>query len=224
MPKIKEMKKTLLSCLILSGVLIACNPKGEKAETEEKKEVAEATGAVNYAVDSVSLIKWACSKPTGTHTGTFMIKQGNFNIENGNIKAGNFVIDINSITDEDLLSDPKSHGMLVGHLKSPDFFDVAKYPEGKFEITSVEPADSAAMAKMKEATHVIKGNLTLKDSTKNIAFPARVTIDEQTISAMADFNIDRTQWGMNYKGPNNPADFVISKEVNMKLMITGRKM
>jgi polyisoprenoid-binding protein YceI len=217
------MKKTFLSLVILSGILLACNPKGEKAETGEKEEVATATGTVNYSVDSVSRIKWTGTKPTGAHTGTFMVKQGSLNVENGNLKAGNFTIDINSITDEDLLNDPKSHGMLVGHLKSPDFFDVAKYPEAKFEITGVESADSAAIAKMKEATHVIKGNLTLKDSTKNVAFPARVTIDDQTITAMADFNIDRTEWGMNYKGPDNPADFVISKQVNLKLMITGKK-
>lgn len=217
------MKKTFLSLIILSGMLFSCNPKGEKAETGEKEEVASATGSVNYVIDSASSIKWTGTKPTGSHTGTFMIKQGSFNIENGNIKAGNFVIDINSLTDEDLAADAKSQGMLVGHLKSPDFFDVAKYPEAKFEITGVEPADSAAIAKMKEATHIIKGNLTLKDSTKNVIFPAKVTIDDQTIAAMADFNIDRTEWGMNYKGPDNPADFVISKQVNLKLMITGKK-
>lgn len=217
------MKKTFLSLIILSGMLLSCNPKGEKAETGEKEEVASATGSVNYVIDSASTIKWTGTKPTGSHTGTFMIKQGSFNIENGNIKAGNFVIDINSLTDEDLAADAKSQGMLVGHLKSPDFFDVAKYPEAKFEITGVEPADSAAIAKMKEATHIIKGNLTLKDSTKNVIFPAKVTIDDQTIAAMADFNIDRTEWGMNYKGPDNPADFVISKQVNLKLMITGKK-
>lgn len=217
------MKKIILSALIVAGTLAACNPKGEKAETDEKQEVASATGSINYTVDSSSRIRWTGNKPTGTHTGTFLLKQGSFNVENGSIKAGGFTIDINSITDEDMISDPESHGKLVGHLKSPDFFDAAKYPESKFEITGVEPADSAALAKMKDATHVIKGNLTLKDSTKNISFPARITIDDQTISAMADFNIDRTLWGMNYKGPNNPADFVISKEVNLKLMITAKK-
>lgn len=221
--KLCTMKKTFFTYLILAGTLIACNPKGEKAETAEKQEVAESTGGTTYAIDTVSRIRWTGNKPTGTHTGTFLLKQGSLNVENGNIKAGNFIIEINSITDEDLLSDPDSHGKLVGHLKSPDFFDAAKFPEGKFEITSVESADSAAIAKMKEATHIIKGNLTLKDSTKNISFPARVTLDEQTITAMADFNIDRTLWGMNYKGPNNPADFVISREVNLKLMITGKK-
>lgn len=217
------MKKTFLSFIILSGLLLSCNPKGEKAETGEKEEVAALTGAHNYVIDTASLVRWTGSKPTGTHTGTLMIKQGTLNVEGGNLKAGNFTLDMNSITNEDLLGDSKTHGMLVGHLKSPDFFDVAKYPEAKFEITGVEPADSAAIAIMKEATHVIKGNLSLKDSTKNVTFPARVTIDDQTVTTSADFNIDRTEWGINYKGPDNPVDFVISKQVNLKLMITGKK-
>jgi hypothetical protein len=40
---------------------------------------------------------------------------------------------------------------------------------------------------------------------------------------VADFNIDRTQWGMNYKGPNNPQDWVISKDVNLKVDLKASK-
>jgi polyisoprenoid-binding protein YceI len=76
---------------------------------------------------------------------------------------------------------------------------------------------------MKDATHTIKGNLTLKDSTKNISFPAKVSISNDKITAAADFNIDRTQWGMNYKGPNNPQDWFIRKEVNLKFAISASK-
>ena len=77
--------------------------------------------------------------------------------------------------------------------------------------------------KNKDATHTIKGNLTLKDSTKNISFPAKVIVDNKSATATADFKIDRTQWGLNYKGPNNPADWVISKDVNIKLAIAATK-
>ncbi|MCU0334831.1 MAG: YceI family protein, partial [Chitinophagaceae bacterium] len=50
-----------------------------------------------------------------------------------------------------------------------------------------------------------------------ISFPAKVQLTGGSLSAEADFNIDRTQWGMNYKGPNNPQDWFIKKEVNLKL-------
>jgi polyisoprenoid-binding protein YceI len=104
---------------------------------------------------------------------------------------------------------------------------VAKFPTAKFEITGVEPFkyDSLTMKDvvLKDATHTIKGNLTLKDSTKNISFPAKVNISGNKVTAIADFNIDRTLWGMNYKGPNNPQDWVISKQVNLKLNISASK-
>jgi polyisoprenoid-binding protein YceI len=104
---------------------------------------------------------------------------------------------------------------------------VAKYATAKFEITGVEvfKYDSLTMKEviMKDATHTIKGNLTLLDSTKNISFPAKVTIVDNKVNAVADFNIDRTQWGLNYKGPNNPQDWVISKTVNLKLNISATK-
>ncbi|MGZ5135945.1 MAG: YceI family protein, partial [Flavitalea sp.] len=61
------------------------------------------------------------------------------------------------------------------------------------------------------------------DSTKNIRFPARITIDDRSLTTKADFNIDRTMWGMNYKGPGNPQDWFISKEVNLKLDLTASK-
>lgn len=47
-----------------------------------------------------------------------------------------------------------------GHLKSPDFFDVAKFPKLKYESASVEAID---------ATHFkVKGKLTIKDTTKDV--------------------------------------------------------
>ena len=101
---------------------------------------------------------------------------------------------------------------------------MAKYPTAKFEITKVEPFDSTKeKSLLAGATHLISGNLTLKDSTKNVSFPAKVSVADNTLTAEADFNIDRTEWGMSYKGPNNPADWVIKKEVNLKLNIKGGK-
>lgn len=217
------MKQTLL---IASTALIlaACNnsPKADEAKTTEKETVAAAEG-VTYAADSSSSVAWVGTKPTGQHTGTFRLKEGSFTVKDNAITGGSFIIDINSLNNTDMAADPENKGKLEGHLKSPDFFDAAKFGTAKFEITGVEPFTPDSNAVMKDATHTIKGNLTLKDSTKNISFPARVTVDANTASAAADFKIDRTLWGMNYKGPNNPQDWVISKDVNIKLALSASK-
>lgn len=209
------MKKIILLAAVVVS-FAACNGNTEKKiETTEKQIVAVADG-IAYTVDSTSTITWTGSKPTGKHTGTFKIKVGSLNVKDGALTGGNFTIDINSLNNEDLAGDAASKGKLEGHLKSPDFFDVAKYPTATFEITAVEANTDSTK---KDFTHIIKGNLTLKDSTKNVAIPARVTIDAKTITASADFSIDRTLWGMNYKGPDNPQDWIITKAVALKLNI-----
>ncbi|MEO6405648.1 MAG: YceI family protein [Ferruginibacter sp.] len=203
-------------------ILSSCNNKDSKSETADKQAVLSANGQ-HYIVDSSSSLSWTASKPTGKHTGNFNIKEGNVVVNDATISAGNFVIDITSLTDVDLSSDPENKGKLEGHLKSPDFFDITKYPTANFSITSVEPYIADSTNQASGYTHLIKGNLTLKDSTKNISFPAKVTIDSRSLVASADFNIDRTSWGMNYKGPNNPQDWFISKTVNIKLNLKATK-
>ncbi len=220
------MKKIFFAAAAMA-LFISCNntSNADSAETSAKQEVTTTDG-VSYPVDSTSLITWIGSKPTGKHTGIFKLKDGSLLVKENSLTGGNFTIDLTSLANQDMAADAENKGKLEGHLKSPDFFDIAKYPTAKFEITSVEPfiADSTNKDMvMKGATHTIKGNLTLKDSTKNISFPAIVSLAGNSATASADFKIDRTQWGMNYKGPNNPQDWLISKEVNINLNIVASK-
>jgi len=221
------MKKIVLF-LSAAVFVTACNSstEGDKATTTDAQTVASTEGDV-FAIDSTTTVTWVGSKPVGdSHDGTFKVSEGSLTVKDNVLTAGNFAIDINSLNNLDLAGDADSKGKLEGHLKSADFFDVSKYPTAKFEITGVEVfvADSASKdLKIAGATHTIKGNLTLKDSTKNIAFPAKVAITATKVTAVADFNIDRTLWGMNYKGPNNPQDWIINRNVNIKLNISATK-
>ncbi len=220
------MKKILLFIATLTA-FVACNnaPEADKAKTGEK-EVVASTDGTSFTTDSISTVNWTGTKPTGAHNGIFKVKDGSLVVKDNNLTGGSFVIDVNSLNVTDLTAET-GKDKLEGHLKSTDFFDVAKYATAKFEITGVEvfKYDSLTMKDviMKDATHTIKGNLTLLDSTKNISFPAKVTIVDNKVNAVSDFNIDRTQWGLNYKGPNNPQDWVISKTVNLKLNISATK-
>jgi polyisoprenoid-binding protein YceI len=206
------------------AILAACNSSsdGQKATITESQTVQTADGTP-YAIDSTTTVTWTGFKPTGKHDGIFKVTEGTLLVKENALTGGSFDINILSLANLDMAKDAENKGKLEGHLKSPDFFDAEKYPTAKFEITSVEPYTADSTSKIKDATHLIKGNLTLKDSTKNISFPAKVTIDANTAAASADFNIDRTLWGMNYKGPENPQDWIISKEVNIKLDVKATK-
>lgn len=215
------MKKTLLVLIAGASILAACNSGSNTVATTDKQEAA-ATSGTQLAVDTTaSSLNWFAEKQTGKHNGTFGISDGLVSVTDGQLSGGSFTINVANLAVNDLQGEDKAK--LEGHLKSPDFFQVDKYPQAKFEITKVEPAAANTNAAA-GATNIISGNLTLKDSTKNVSFPARVSVTDSALSAQADFTIDRTEWGLNYKGPNNPADWLIKKDVTLKLnLVAGRK-
>lgn len=221
------LKQSFSLAVIGAFALASCNstPKADAAATAEKQEAAATTGT-SWSIDTAATtLEWHTAHKGGVdpHTGRLSVTDGSLAVDNGNVTGGSFVISINSLRDLDL-TDTAKRAMLEGHLKSPDFFDVAKYPTAKFEITKVEAYDSTKQKSLLAgATHLISGNLTLKDSTKNVTFPAKVTAAADAVSAEANFNIDRTQWGMNYKGPNNPQDWMVQKDVNLKLNLRAKK-
>jgi polyisoprenoid-binding protein YceI len=189
----------LIALIALMGTFTACNnaPKGEKVDAGDAVETTEnaSAQAASYAVStSDSKINWTGSKLVGDqHNGHIAIKEGNLKVQDGNIVGGTFVIDMNSITDEDLQAG-QGKEKLEGHLKSADFFDVANHPTATFEIASVETANDNP-----EATHKITGNLTLRGETKSVTIPAKVSMaDGQITATTPQFVIDRTQWGANY--------------------------
>ncbi len=134
---------------------------------------------------SKSSLKWVGKKVTGQHDGTVQIKSGSFDLNKG---QGSFVIDMKSIDNKDLSGEWKQK--LEGHLKSPDFFNVAKFPEAKFSLKNVK--------KNSGNKYTFTGDLTVKDITKPISFP--VTIEKKNNATMVSgkFTIDRLKWDIKY--------------------------
>ena len=94
-------------------------------EVVEKKKVTPAA-SVKYVFTENSAIGFTGSMPALSHTGGFKEFTGHFHIADGKPVGNNHkvVIDMNSTwTDNE---------GLTWHLKSPDFFDVKKYPQSKF--------------------------------------------------------------------------------------------
>jgi len=160
---------------------------------------AQQSGPKKLAVNTAdSKVNWLGKKPTGEHNGYVKLSGGELTLDKNEITGGTFTLDMNSIVNLDL----KDEGMnqkLVGHLKSADFFDVAKYPTATFVITKISkvPGTSAGGAK---ATHRVEGNLTIKGISKKIAFDASINMLNGKLTASSEsFTIDRTQWGVNYQ-------------------------
>lgn len=214
----------LLLIAITSFWLSSCtqSPESDNATTSEAKEVVTTPSSENaYTVDAASSsLKWIGTKVTGYHTGTFGIQEGKLFVSDNNISGGEVTIstkDLQVVGPKDF--DSKMNQKLQGHLLSPDFFEVEKYPTAKFVITGVKPFTGTAVTetedprqeeineyKITNPTHLVSGNLTIKDVTKNIEFPALVSVSENGVEAKAKFNINRKNWGLTY--PGKPDDLI----------------
>ena len=140
--------------------------------------------------------------------GTIALSNGKLEVANGAIKGGMFEIDMASITNTDLEAG-KGKEKLEGHLKAPDFFDVAQFPTGSFQIVEVTPATGVA-----DVTHNVKGNLTLKGIEKSITIPANIAVMGDKLTAVTpSFTINRTDWDIKY-GSGSFADLAKDKIIN----------
>ncbi len=214
----KQVKLTLMLSLVAVIFLgISCKDAKKTTKTSDAGEVSEHQSTYEtYVIDtSNSNIAWVGSTPVDGHNGTIKLSNGKMGFENGVLKSGNFEIDMNSIAVLDL-KDPEENGDLVGHLKNEDFFEVNKFPKGTFDIVSVSKANDG---------YLVKGNLTLKEITKSIEFPADLVVRYNKVSMTSQpFYIDRTEWGIIYESGTffkDLKDEFIKDEIEITLNITG---
>ncbi|WP_295127712.1 YceI family protein [uncultured Chitinophaga sp.] len=223
------LKQLTLLSITAALFTIGCKqaPKADKAKVTEPQAVQQEPHGHEYTLDKdASLLTWIGTKPTGEHKGVFKFTKGSFHANDTILTAGSLEIDMKSLQNLDLVKDAGMKKKLEDELNGPNFFDVEKYPTARFEITEVSgfhPGKETTEILLKDATHLVRGNLTLKDSTKNISFPAKIVISEKEINGEANFNIDRTQWGITYRADKSLQDKLINSMVNIRMNIKAKR-
>jgi len=220
------MKKIyLLPVFLVCCGFISCDTatKGDNATITEKKTVSTTGGDVFLADTGTSTIRFTGHGVGKNHIGDFKLSSGQVTVNENKVTGGSFVIDIKSMKLDK--KESASAGRLGPHLMSGDFFDAEKFGSAKFEITAVRPysPNDSDTSVIDGANFRVSGNLTLKDVTKNITFPARIDLDGNTLKAKGNFNIDRTQWNMNYRNDKTLGDKFISEKVNIELDLQAKK-
>jgi polyisoprenoid-binding protein YceI len=210
---------------LLFTLLVSCSdtPKGDKATITNEQQASDVTGQT-FTVDTTnSRIRFTGNGVGKNHPGIFRLSSGEVSIANNQVTGGNFVINIRSMEVEE--KGAMFQNKLKPHLLSGDFFDADKFGTAKFEITKVEPYTKQGndTSIVEGANFSVSGNLTLKETTKNITFPAKIDLDGNTLKAKGNFNIDRTQWKMNYGNDKTLGDNFISETVNIELDLEARK-
>ena len=101
-----------------------------------------------------------------------------------------------------------------GHLKSPDFFDVAKYPYLTFK---------SKRAEQKDATHgKLIGDLTIKDVTREVALDVEFLGQAQmwgktSAGFTAKTVINRKDWGLAWNQVIESGGLLVSDEIAIEV-------
>lgn len=142
--------------------------------------------AQNATIDAESsTVEWAAGKIVGgDHNGTIAIQKGSLVLEDDQIKSGSVALDMTSMANKDL--SPEYGAKLMGHLKSPDFFDVAAHPMATLVI------NEGSTFKKNKAT--VKASATIKGITRPLEFE----VTREGSAYEATIEIDRSQFDVRY--------------------------
>lgn len=154
------------------------------------------------------------SKVTRAHTLLFQTWSGTLDPGDGTPQSAALSFEVQTAS---VITDPDDRGMmsekLDEHIKSPDFLDVATFPTATFTSTAIEPGADAT-------TYTVTGNLTVRGVTKSITFPATVTIADGTVSAKAEFSLNRKDFNVVYEGK---PDDLVREEFVMQIDLRGQR-
>lgn len=212
--------KSFIICLVSISVLFACGTENKEVVINSIAQDLESTKAATDTIieqtmfkvtnDSSSVLKWTGSTFIKSHFGTVNF-EGALGIFEGKLVSGDLTFDMNTINTEDLNGGKKQK--LDDHLKGEDFFDVEKFSKAYLKIKNYDGKN-------------ITGDLTIKEVTKEISFPAILEITQNSIIGKANFTINRTEYGIIYSSGNFfdlAKDRIISDEIKINVSIKASK-
>jgi polyisoprenoid-binding protein YceI len=134
-----------------------------------------------------SVIRWYGEEITGKqHYGDLKFSSGNIQINNKVVSSGNFIVNMNSLTVEDLSGGGKKR--LEGHLRSSAFFGVSDHPQASLNISSMVDIDGDSQ--------ILDGELTIKGIKHPINFSITLN-SENNATAMLVF--DRSKYDVRFR-------------------------
>ena len=137
-----------------------------------------------------SNIRWYGEQITGKeHFGDLKFKAGNIIIKDNSVVSGEFIVDMTSMSVEDLSGGMKEK--LEGHLSSDDFFSTKNFTESKLVITENTGVTDGVQS--------LNGSLTIKD----IEYPIAFTMTLAGGAAKSDLTFDRSKYNVKFRSWKN---------------------
>ncbi len=107
------------------------------------------------------------------------------------------------------------------HLRSPDFFDVERYPEIRFESREITPKG--------DETFEITGDLTMHGVTRELTLRAEITGTEQDlygnerVGVEVTGELNRSDYGMTFNQALGSGNVLVSDTVKLRIDISAVK-
>lgn len=140
----------------------------------ESTEVTEST----YTLDAkATTLAWAGDYVSDghSHNGTVSISEGTMVYKGDEFVSGEFIVDLNTIVDEDLPAPLKD--TLVAHLKGGYFFNVAENNSATVVVNTVSEKE-------------ITATITVLGKEVKATMPVKVSKDDKKLTATGKFEID----------------------------------
>jgi polyisoprenoid-binding protein YceI len=162
---------------------------------------------------SASNIKWTGSQISGkSHFGSLKFKTGNITIKNNVVESGVFVVDMTSLSVDDL--EGRGKKSLEGHLNSDDFFSVESFPTSSLTISSGKQSGPSSFD--------VSGILTIKGVSQRVSFSLNL---EENNSASAKLTFDRSKFNVRYGSGSffeNLGDKLILDNIDLEISLLLR--
>ena len=190
-------------------VLASCNTNPNQSSNQQAQGVATADNIYNIET-AQSQITWTGREvSTSYHYGTLDFVSGNFEISNGAIVNGEFIVDMTSINNQDMEGDSKAR--LEGHLKSDDFFSVESYPTAAISINSSELISDG------------KWNVSADLSIKGFTHPVNFEMISSEDGWSANLVFDRSKYDVRFRSGSffeNLGDKLIYDDIELSINLT----
>ncbi|MGH9108463.1 MAG: YceI family protein [Acidimicrobiales bacterium] len=105
------------------------------------------------------------------------------------------------------------------HLRSNDFFDMATYPEIRFESTAVAPVG--------DDTYRVTGDLIIKGITKPVTIDLEYTgtakdpFGNERVGLEGRVKVNRKDWGVSFNAPLEAGGVLVSEDITIEIEISA---
>jgi len=136
-----------------------------------------------------SKIEWTGFRPFGEHNGVLSFVNGALYFQNDTLLSASFIVDMRSIYITDM-KEQEEKDELLKDLNHPSFLNTKNYSLALFELKEAKRLPSGVN------NYQLTGNLTIKDITKSITFPAQIKFSDKKLVGKAKVVFDRQEWNM----------------------------